>query len=116
MREININIPECYPDPVVYFKGTDAEIAAAEKVDQANINAWKNIITDPEFCGLQFGRPEKYYIVTPSIYDGVDLQLSYFDDRGPIMHENYYHDKIDKLVFQLHLLSKRGATVNALYS
>lgn len=118
MREAYKSIPALYPDPAVYFLGTDEEIERAEMLDAENAAAWNDIITAPDFIGLEFeaGRPGRSLLLTRSLYDGVDLQLTWCDAAGPVMHENHYFSDLGRLFSSLRGESGNGATVHVLYS
>lgn len=118
MREAYKNIPALYQNPAVFFTGTDEEIERAEKLDTENAAAWAGIITDPDFIGLEFdaGRPGRSLLLTRSLYHGVDLQLTWTDAAGPVMHENHYFKSLGRLLSSLRAESRNGAAVHVLYS
>lgn len=65
-----------------------------EEQRQTTENAYKSIILDPSFIGLEIQMEKRTLILTKSVRDGVDYQLSFMDQHGDaVMHEDYYIDK-----------------------
>lgn len=84
------HFPKVGIDPKVYFRGTDAEQAAAENVEEAFSACWCDIVTDPRFMSLQIDRGGgRFLLLHHSTRTPDALQLSYFDRLGPVMHETY---------------------------
>lgn len=78
----------------VAFHGTDAEIEAAEKIEQESAEKILSIINAPDFIALEYRAPydngDARRILHRSTRPGVKWQLSYIDPDGiPAMHENF---------------------------
>ena len=92
----NIKIPEYTMGEDVYFRGSDADIARAEAEDQAIIDTFRNIISDPEFNALSFKNGNKEVFVSPAT-NGNGLRMSYTIDGVPTGHHDYSLDQIEDL-------------------
>ena len=96
-----IQIPTVTVDPAVLFfeEERPEEFKLYHNQIEAAENAWKSIVEDPSFSAAEFtipGKFERTLILTKSIRDGVDYQLTFLDkDKEPVMHEDYYIDKDD---------------------
>ena len=78
----------------VVFDGTDAEIKAAEKIEQESTKKILSIINAPDFIALEYRenypKGDARRILHRSTRPGVKWQLSYIDSDGiPAMHENF---------------------------
>jgi len=113
-------IPARKSDPCVFFHGTPEEKAAAEQEEKEIETAWKDILYGMSFDAFQFtNNIGNVVILSPSIRPGIDWQLSYFDDRGAIMHGNYCWRKenlknghsMKELLRELQTQTTHGATV-----
>lgn len=95
-----ITIPTITVDPsVVFFENERPEdFALYESQREATEGTWRNIILGEtsSFAAAEFTTPGDYgqtLILTKSVRDGVDYQLSFFDKNGEAtMHEDYYLD------------------------
>lgn len=98
--EQRIKIPPITVDPVVVFFEDERpeEFALYESQRTAAENAWREIIMgdDHTFAGAEFTTPGEHgqtLILTKSIRDGIDFQLTFLDGNNePVMHEDYYID------------------------
>ena len=86
-----VTLPSLNLDPAYAFKGTDAEVDAADRKVADRQAEIRDIIQAPGFRGLQITKPNgQTEILTPSIRPGVKWQLSYYGTDGIAnMHENY---------------------------
>lgn len=99
--EKKIKIPPISVDPAVVFfeEERPEDFALYEAQREAAEGAWREIIlgADHSFAAAEFTTPGDYgqtLILTKSVRDGVDYQLSFFDKNGEAtMHEDYYIDK-----------------------
>lgn len=87
------HFPQLGFKPALAFFGTDEEIAAAESTKAAYESGWRDIITAPDFVALKVGNDDRWQILSHSIRTDGAFQLSYFDQRGAIMHETYAAEK-----------------------
>lgn len=78
-------------DPVIYFTGSDEEIAEAEKKEARQAARIEKIISRPDFQQLTYTTAAgAIRSLHRSTRQGVKYQLSYIDPDGiPAMHENY---------------------------
>lgn len=98
--EDKIAIPPITVDPAVVFFEDERpeEFALYEAQRKAAESAWRKIILGEghSFTAAEFTTPGDYgqtLILTKSVRDGVDYQLSFFDKNGEAtMHEDYYID------------------------
>lgn len=106
-----VNIPEyTLPDDYAFQFTNDEEMDARfdeiERQEGIIKDFWKKIIDDPDFKALRFRKERSKndyvtYILHESTRPGIDYQLSYYDDKGAIGHNNYYKSNIDKLYQEL---------------
>lgn len=94
-------------DPALYFRGTDAEIESARKLEETSAEALKAIIYAPDFQALeirkQYPSGTAREILHHSTRHGVMFQLSYIDPDGiPAMHENYIRTAPDAVPEAIH--------------
>lgn len=75
----------------VYFKGTDAEIEQAERLEAERTADIEKIIDAPGFTAMRYVNENgQQRILHHSTRNGVMFQLSYIDADGvPAMHENF---------------------------
>lgn len=86
-------VPADTSDPLVYFKGTKAEQAEADRMEEAAVSKWRSIINSDGFQALEFQNGFGHTVVlSKSVRKGEDWQLSWFDDKGAIMHEVWNYD------------------------
>lgn len=92
-------------DPVVFFRGSEAEQEHAERLEAEAMEKWRTIITSPNFRALRFTKQTKR--TSGAIYESVEIlhhsprnegylyQLSYIGNGIPTMHENYINPNGD---------------------
>lgn len=90
----------------VYFTGTEEEIKAAEQKEEEIKDFFKDIIEDDEFLALRYYKDgykngDHEIILHHSTRPGIKYQLSFLDNDGPIMHQNYVEGQDDKLYSDL---------------
>lgn len=118
-------LPELNYDSCVWFNGTDNEIEEAEEQDNYLETCWKHIINDARILTLQFVNNVGHIVIlSKSLYhkDEAIWQLSYFDERGAIMHQSYSfleingddYSSFSTLLFTLCQEATHGQTVCAL--
>lgn len=94
-----VALPTIIPDPYAWFNASDEQLEEFEKIDNEKLDRWKSVILSPFFRALQFIKANgNTIILSPSTEpDQYDWRISYFDDRGAIMHEEFsYSEKNDK--------------------
>lgn len=92
MKQSEITLQSLDIDCNLYFFGTDEEIEAAEKKEEARAAELEKIIFSDSFRALEYYTTYGSRIILHhSTRPGVDFQLSYIAADGvPTMHENYY--------------------------
>ncbi len=78
-------------DHLIFFHGTDDEIEAAEKKENARAEELSRLIEGDDFVAFEYVDDNgSRQILHPSTREGVKWQLSYIASDGiPSMHENY---------------------------
>ena len=78
----------------IYFLGTEAEQAAADRKQEERAEQIKRVIFAPSFIAAEYYTPNgSRRILHHSTRAGVTFQLSYIDAAGvAVMHENYITD------------------------
>lgn len=100
--EHTITIPAITIDPTVAFFEDERpqEFAQYEEQERIVENAWRDILLNDNFKGAEFrigtvGKASPI-VITKSLRDGADYQVSYFDSKNiPNMHENYYLKEVN---------------------
>lgn len=89
--EKRITIPPDQTDPMVYFRGTEKEIAAAENMRKRIIARWQFILNLPGFTALKFDRDYDFVILSKSAYKNVEWQITWFSkkDHFANMHSSF---------------------------
>ena len=138
--ELQIQFQNDTFDPLVYFKGTDTEIAEYEKFRNGALRKWESIIRDPNFRAAEIRgqmtgrRHQMFHILAPSTRAN-GFQLTTLDELGPMSHQDYCRDEtrlnieatyinnekrednsfygrpFSQLLEELYRLSKHGETV-----
>lgn len=95
MIEKYITIPPITIDPIcVFFDERKDEQKIYNQQQETVENIWKDILYDEQFVAAEFQRDDgETLILHVSPREDVDWQLSHFDSKGPIMHENYICDE-----------------------
>jgi hypothetical protein len=78
-------------DPCVFFKGTDAEIEAAEEKEARQAKKIESVIFSNGFMAMEYTNAYgQKRILHPNTRGGALWQISYIDPDGvPAMHESY---------------------------
>ncbi len=105
-RNFSVQVPSYDFADDVYFTGTDEEIKAAEQKEEEIKDFFKGIIEDDEFLALRYYKDgykngNHEIILHHSTRPGIKYQLSFLDNDGPIMHQNYVEGQDDKLYTDL---------------
>lgn len=137
--ELQIQFQKDNFSPLVYFKGTEREIAEYEAFRKNALRKWESIIRDPHFRAAEIrktqrGRHQVFHILAPSTR-AAGFQLTTLDELGPMSHEDYSLDEnsvnieatyinnerredngfygrpFSQLLEELYRLSKHGETV-----
>lgn len=129
MTEKYIAIPYLTFDPLVYFKGTDEDINAAENEEKSIIAIYENLLQDPRFLAFQYDEKRDNDIQTifcsKSFINDNGWRLSYLSSVfGPVMHEEYTADGSNDRNFNAmfrHMLKHKAGndenyTIKVLYS
>ena len=98
-----ISIPSITVDPKVMFYEDEQpdEFKAYNEQRVVVKNTWKDILNNENdiFQGAEFpvpGNNGQTIILSPSVREGIDWQLSFIDKDGvPAMHEDYYRNDSD---------------------
>lgn len=105
-RNFSVQVPSYDFADDVYFTGTDEEIKAAEQKEEEIKDFFKDIIEDDDFLALRYYKAgykngNHEIILHHSTRPGIKYQLSFLDNDGPIMHQNYVEGQDDKLYSDL---------------
>lgn len=124
MIEKYITMPPITVDPIcMFFDERKDEQKIYNQQQDIVEDIWKDILYDEKFVAAEFTRSDgETLILHVSPRKDVDWQLSYFDSKGPIMHENYVSDdnykeesrignSMKDLIRNLMLNSLRGQTL-----
>ena len=117
VKKKTVRMPSVTVDPDVLFHEDEQPDEARRYLEQiaAVKEAWENIFKDPDHVlnALQFKTSDKYpqsIVISPSVRDGVDWQISYFDYTGEaISHRNC----LETEHYKKH---QQGASLLSLYS
>ena len=86
-----VTLPSMDIDPAYAFRYSEADADAAEEKIRHRKDEIRDLIQRDGMRGIQITKPDgRVEILTPSIRDGVQWQLSYYGSDGvATMHENY---------------------------
>lgn len=86
-----VTLPSMDIDPAYAFRYSEADADAAEEKIRQRKDEIRDLIQRDGMRGIQITKPDgRVEILTPSIRDGVQWQLSYYGSDGlATMHENY---------------------------
>ena len=102
MKSKTILFPAITTDPMCHwFEEMIEEQEMYDKEEQHVVQKWTDILTEKNFIGFDLRRDNERLLLTQSCRSLQDWQLSYFDDKGPIMHEDYNKDNISLLIDNL---------------
>lgn len=108
-------VPAIHGDPMCFWHESEAECEDYEAEENAIKEKWRTILGLEGFVGLlakasgsNFG---KFITLTPSSRQESALQMTFYDNKGPVRHDTYsMSDKleVEKMFDELCSLSREG--------
>lgn len=98
------------------FDSDDEEFARLQAREKEVLSGWRGLIDSPETCALQFRKWNGHLVVASRSTepDRYAWRLSYFDDQGAIMHEEFHRDESREHGRTIHdMLMSMACQVNA---